>query len=497
MYFLIKAWLTITVENFLDTGLPDNINIEYSDLNTEWINGNVSIQKPVIHFYSKDSLHYTKIKLEELSVLRFEYLPYITKKNIRISNVTLKEPEIYKYSNTNISSISKKSIKNPGFSSFNINELTIQNGKISVFEKPSNTLKLDIKKFNIKITDFGTDNHTLLKKIPFRYHNINANFKKLNVILNQFDNLIIDDIYFDKNNVLAKKVEIKTKYDKRNLSNKIQTERDHVYLSIPVLELYNYHYYSNNKGNLFFKADSSKIKQPILELYRDKLIPDNKTYKPLYGKMLKQLNFNIHIPKIEVIDGFVGYEELVHYHTEAGRIYFENINTSIALSSANKKNENIKINSSAVFMGEAAVALDLRFKTETTQDNFTASGSFKNFTSKSINSFLENNLRSRAKGKVSEAYFTISGNDKRSIGDMKMKYQDFEFVILKKDALKINKTFTALANLLVNDGSKTDSNGYRFGKIEIERDQTKSFFNFLWISIRDGLKDVVAGNGKK
>ncbi len=493
-FFLIKVWLNITVEKKLNTGLPENLHIEYSDLHIEWLKGNASIQNPIIHSYSKDSLYYTKIKLEKISISGFDYFSYFTKKEIHISNITLKEPTIYEYSNPRNNNVCKKIIKKPEFSSFTVDELTVQNGEVYWYERPTNTLKLNIKKLNIKIIGLGTDHHFLLKKIPFYYRDINASFKESNFALNEFENLTIDSLNFDKKNVLFKKIEIKNKYNKHVLSNKLYKERDHISLSIPILELYNYQY-SNNEISLFFTADSSKITQPVLELYRDKLVLDNETYKPLYGKMLQQLNFNIDIPKIRITDGFVGYEELVNPQTEPGRIYFDNINMWMSLSNLKRKNETIKVTSKASFMGETDVTLD--FKTNATYNNFTVSGNFKNFTTKSINSFLENNLRSRAKGKVIEAFFTISGNDKRSIGDIKMKYQDFEFVILKKDSLKINKTLTAIANLFVNDGSKTDDNGYRFGKIKVERDQTKSFFNFLWISIRNGLKDVVSGNGKK
>ena len=94
-------------------------------------------------------------------------------------------------------------------------------------------------------------------------------------------------------------------------------------------------------------------------------------------------------------------------------------------------------------------------------------------------------------------YFTFYGNNIASKGEMKMKYDDFEFKILRQNSFKINKVLTAIGNIFINDGSNTNSNGFRFGEINAERDTTKSFFNYLWINVKSGVVNTLTGNGKK
>ena len=95
-------------------------------------------------------------------------------------------------------------------------------------------------------------------------------------------------------------------------------------------------------------------------------------------------------------------------------------------------------------------------------------------------------------------YFTISGDEHVANGDVKMRYNDFKFKVLEKNGLKINKVLTFIGNLFIDDGSKTDENGYRYGDIEnVKRNQNKSFFNYLWISLQEGLLHLLSGNGKK
>src|SRR5690606_31691619 len=111
--------------------------------------------------------------------------------------------------------------------------------------------------------------------------------------------------------------------------------------------------------------------------------------------------------------------------------------------------------------------------------------------------FFEPNLHIQVEGTINQMYYTFSGNNVMSKGDIKMKYEDFKFNILDKDRLKINKLLTAIGNIFLNDGSKTDPNGFRYGNMEVERQTNKSFYNYLWLNIREGMLNTITGNGKK
>jgi hypothetical protein len=77
-----------------------------------------------------------------------------------------------------------------------------------------------------------------------------------------------------------------------------------------------------------------------------------------------------------------------------------------------------------------------------------------------------------------------------------MKYKEFKFEILNQKN-RVNKFLSAIGNLFVNDGSKTDEDGFRHGKIEVKRNQNKSFFNYLWINVESGLISTLTGDGEK
>ena len=157
----------------------------------------------------------------------------------------------------------------------------------------------------------------------------------------------------------------------------------------------------------------------------------------------------------------------------------------------------VAIDINAKLMDNGPFSLEWSFDPQNKANRFLAKGSLSNFKSESINPFLKTNLNAEVTGTIQQMYFTISGNELESQGDMKMKYDDFEFTVLKKDGLGVNKILTAVVNLFTKKGEKTDADGFRHGDFKVERNQTKSFFNYLWINLKEGLVDTMMGRGKK
>ncbi len=81
---------------------------------------------------------------------------------------------------------------------------------------------------------------------------------------------------------------------------------------------------------------------------------------------------------------------------------------------------------------------------------------------------------------------------------MRLNYDNFKVDILNADGKKKNKVLSALANLFIVKHSNRAEDGFRESNKEgIERDHTKSIFNYIWISIKSGLVSVLTGDGKK
>ena len=92
-------------------------------------------------------------------------------------------------------------------------------------------------------------------------------------------------------------------------------------------------------------------------------------------------------------------------------------------------------------------------------------------------------------GMLNEVYFNFTGNDKTSKGDFAIKYDDIKVTIFRKNKpQKKNKLLTAVGNLFV----KNDSDEKLVeAEVELERIPEKSFYNFLWRNIGEGLKKTL------
>ncbi|RKN75116.1 hypothetical protein [Ulvibacterium marinum] len=354
-----------------------------------------------------------------------------------------------------------------------------------------------VESYNFLLSEGKTGPKLITKKMPFSYEDYSLEVQGVFVNLGTYETLQASDILISPKHSLMNNVVFASKYDREELSTHLKVERDFVDFRIPKLEIKNLDF--GFKSNTFMVAVFEiGINKPSLEMYRDKRLPDDSRIKPLYSELLRKLPIDIDITSLSISDGYIAYEEKIEDTKQAGKLYFEHLNAQISnINNTLANEEKTRIETTAEILGEGQLDLEWEFQVTDTSDAFGVSGSLKNLESEKLNTFLKPNLRTRAKGTIDVMYFNLWGNHRASRGDMKMKYHDFEFEVLDKDRLKINKVFTFIGNLLVNDGSKTDKDGFRFGAIETERDVTKSFFNYLWQNIKSGILDTMTGTGKK
>jgi hypothetical protein len=148
-------------------------------------------------------------------------------------------------------------------------------------------------------------------------------------------------------------------------------------------------------------------------------------------------------------------------------------------------------------MENSPIELDWNFDINDMEERFTVSGTISDFNAPSINSFLESTMNYRVEGFVHKLYFTSGGNKVQASGDLEMNYRDFDLIVMKEDGSGVNKLLTVIGDILVKENKDNEDPGFRYGQIDAKRDPTKSFFNYLWLNIRSGIKSSVTGDGEK
>ena len=488
-----------SIANFVETKLPSHMQLEYKLIDVNVLTGTAKFKTIDFRVRAVDSLkQVTRLQIGSLEVIGLGYWQFLFNKKIALKSLNIEKPILKSYLKEKQTDTSQTDSNKIGLlKQIYIDEINVANGDVTLLKSDNDSLAMKLDSVNIKIDHVTTNDSLINSKIPVAYGSLMFEGTSLYADLGPYESLKVGKVKVDEGDITISDLKIKSKYSKTKLSWHLHKERDYIDLQIPEVSFEHIDFGIIQK-KLWVSTGTGKLKGATLEIFRDKLLPDDTERKKLYSEALRKLPIQLNVPKVEISDSYIAYSERVNRETSPGKIIFDDVHAEILdIQNVPEKNEKTSVTAKALLMGEAPITLNWSFDAKKESDAFTASGTVKNFHSKNINSFLESNLRVRAKGEIQELYFTISGNSISSSGDMKMKYEDFKFSVLKKDRLRINKLLTAIGSLFVNDGSNTDENGYRYGGIKAERDPTKSFFNYLWLNVGDGLTSTIIGNGKK
>jgi hypothetical protein len=147
-------------------------------------------------------------------------------------------------------------------------------------------------------------------------------------------------------------------------------------------------------------------------------------------------------------------------------------------------------------MKQTPIDIEWYFDINDVNDHFIFKADMGQLNANKMNMFTEPNLNVRLEGEIHKLYFTIDGYDNTSTVDLKLNYEDFKVIIMQKKERKENKFLSAVVNIFVSKDSDKRENQFRNGSASVERDKTKSIFNFIWLNASKGLLNAMTGSGK-
>ncbi len=493
---IIKA----KVENFLATRLPANIQQKYENMTLDTFEGTITLSNVEVSISDQTSKEkHTTVNVDSFIIEDVSYWQYLFNKKIVIEYIKLKKPRItyYKdvYQQPKDSAVKKEPLKL--YKDVIIEELSIDNATLHIYDKSKDSLFLYAENVTVELDDILINQQTLTKKIPVEFSEYEAELDSLFLKSNKFENLNVGKLIVKDKQVTINNISVKTKYSKAQLSQNIATERDHFNLLIPQLKVDAIDF-GFKEGELFVKSNMITLKNPTATIYRDKLVANDPKIKPLYSKMLRDLQFSLAVDKVNIENAAITYQEKVKAGNGAGEINFDKFYASFFnVGNAYEKNVETQIKVKANFMSVAPINVDWSFKVHDPTDAFIFKFDAASLPIERLNKFTTPNLNVNIEGKISKVYTTISGTSNASHADMKLDYDDLKVNILTENGAKKNKLLSAIANIFVKKNSDNDADGFREGVANVTPDKTKSVFNYVWHNIKGGLLDVLTGNGKK
>lgn len=490
-YFIAQYVVKSKLENLLTTELPETIELHYDDLAVNLLKGKIVLT----------NLHLTNhghtvnepngiVQLDQLSVNGIGYWSFLVNDLIKIVEISLKNPEITYYHNP---IIPKEEYQVSNSNSFKkqieIKKVNLENGRIKILDSETDSLKLQTENIHLKLEGIVYNERTKKHKIPIEYKNYQLTFSSFFSQMGEYENVAIKEAELNQALISLNDVRMQTKYSRDVLSEIIPKERDHYNLNISSLTIKKPLLENTSNSKLHFLSEQIDIFQPVFKVYRDKLVTDDETIKPLYSKMLRDLNFDLTVDKVQIHDGFISYEEKVKTDRVAGKVSFSNFNAHISHVS-NTYLEPIKttLDINTLFMEKTPLKVVWTFDVNNPSDLFEFQAEMDVLQASNLNSFTESNLNIRMEGQLDKTYFTISGTDDLSSIDFKVKYKAFDVIVLKEDGNEKNKLLSDVINLFVSKNSHSKEDNFKeVTKTDIERHKTQSVFNFIWISTKAGL----------
>lgn len=409
-----------------------------------------------------------------------QFLEFLSKEELVINHVLVKEPNIIINNEKDTTEATSKFSQN-----ITIKNFEAINGKFRIQKNDSTKFLLSFPEF--QLSEVLIDSVTINEKIPFSYNSYHILGDSLRLEMDELHEISAGKIILNKTNVSIKDFRITPLKDKGEFQNYLDFEKDRITLLVDSINMDDLKFDFIN-DSLHLNSPNINISGADIQLYRDKTLPDNTEKIVLYGELLKKASVRLNFENIEIEGSKIAYEERISPDEPAAGVNFHKIRGKIENFTNIQPVANdfppTKINLHAIFMEVTPISLEWTFNVGSTNEEFLISGVFGTVPAPAINNYLSLSMNIAAQGKIESLAFTFSGNDDVAKGDVQVKYDNFQVVVLDEEGEEKKGFLTAIANLFVdNDGN---SGSYTVEDVKVTRDKTKSFWNYIWSGIKKG-----------
>jgi len=490
----LKLWVNYQLPKIINRENDSAYLITYKNIDISLFKSKIIVSKVlVVPKYSlKSKLNKDGIygRAKTIEIKNFDVSDVLFGDKIKARSIIIEHPIVIFYKEER-----KSNSRELLFGSFDkiisVSDVFLIKGDLKIIHAKSNQLILGVQNITAQLEGIFIDEKIVEDKIPLHFGDYALSCDSIRYHPNSFYNIKIAKIQASKSDLNIDKFEMIPIYSRREFVSKIDTEKDMYTLlckSIKASKM-KWGYFEEQ---FFFHSEALSLDEAAANIYRSKEPADDLSKKHLYNKLLRDLKFDLKIDTLKISNSIIEYEEEKSFELGAGKLTFNRFNllaTSICSGFKKHKLPEIKIKVNCRFMNASPLNVDWRFNVMDKSDNFNISGKLTNFDTASMAPFYKSHINVTTEGIMDEVSFNFAGNDKAVSGEFAVKYDDLKFTIYKKnDRKKKNKLLTFVSRIFI----KKDTNGKIKGaQVELERIPEKSFYNFLWRSVAEGLKKIL------
>lgn len=371
-----------------------------------------------------------------------------------------------------------------------INKVIVNDADYILKDASGKHSRLTVDNFNLTLNKIEVNDQTVLSKVPFTYENPLLTSGKIKYDAGKNYTIHSSGIVVKEANASIKDFKMVPKMSRQQHASKLKYGEDYYNLSTGAVQFNNYKWGFDKQDEFFIKFNEIVINSVDAAIYRDASKPNEPKENHLYSYKLRNLKFPFEVGTLKIKNSKLTYEEATNSNTQAGKLSFSSFNlTAKNIYSGYKKGSGprTQINVQTQFMDKAKLTASWSFDIMDKGDKFNINGDLNNFPAIGMNPFLKPYMNVSASGTIDRMIFNFSGNNTTSTGDFAMDFKNLNMKIFNKED-KERKVLSAAANMVL----RTDTDGLKKTEIKpVERKKDCSFFNFLWLSIMQGLKQTV------
>ncbi|SHL82881.1 hypothetical protein SAMN05444266_105135 [Chitinophaga jiangningensis] len=518
---LIRAELKSYVQDLSDS----LYRIEYKDVKLDVLSGSVTVDKASMILdtavYRKKLANQTApseiylVSVEKLELKYFKPWRYFRNNEINAGLLRVTAPSIVMEQDANVIDTSqpKTAYQNisPKLKSILIGKLVLDstNFRYKFTKKDSSTVIHQFKDLSVRVNDFLIDSLALDDPTRFLYA------RNYEIGMKDYVHRTKDSLYYlnvkgiryvaAEQTLEIKQVELNPRYEKEAFNRKLGHQQDYYHVVLEDVNLKNL----NPKRLLQDQqvwAHKLIINGGKLEVYRDRRLPMPPGNK--LGQYPNQMLAKLRVPI--AIDTLIGRRFSIHYmetspeSDRTGTLRFGNVNGHFHnltnVDSLVKKNNHLTARLDAILMSSGKLTAHFDFILGSKNGNFSVAGELKDLNGRELNPVTKPLGKVEIRScNIHELSFRIRGDERKAAGEVKLLYDHLKIAILKQN--KESKEFerkgliSLLANLMVvRDSNPLPGEKTRVTHPALQRDIQKSFFNLVWKTIFQGVKETVGAD---
>ncbi|MCC9072849.1 DUF748 domain-containing protein [Flavobacterium sp. F-65] len=503
LLLLINSGLNFWVKKQLPKIIQDNnttpYQITYEDIKIDLWSADIYASNIAINPKNAPKDSATKIgiysKIKTVAITDFSIWNLIFNDVLHAKSITIDHARVILYKKDENAIDNSNSIRTQVIEPFQkiivVSNIYLNKASLDIMSTQTNKPILYTRNIAIVLEEIIINETTLKQKIPFSFQKYALNCDSIYYKPNPFYTINASQITTNNHSLKIKNFSYIPLYTRHQFVQKIAKEKDIFTIKATDININSMDWgFKNNV--FFFNANSIVFDDLNANIYRNKLPEDDVSKKPLYNTLLRKIPFPLKIDTLSIQNSKLVYEEEINFQKGPAILNFGRFNlnaTNIQSGYGLKKAADLDIKINCLFMKNSPLKVHWTLNVLDKNDGFHIKGSISKFDVQAMYAFTKPYTNTSFKGTFDDYRFDITGNDKRATGNASLEYKDLKVTLYKKkNPEKEAKLKSSIANLILK---KDSDNEAKKAKIELERIQEKSFYNFLWRSIAESLKKIL------